>query len=454
MQDTCTNSKNIENRDTKLNRAGTYKIHEKCYKTKNYLISMLVLLTCLFLILTSFGVHHNKQANTVFASTQTVYLYVPDNNLSFLGEDRICVNMRYHSTLWNVYLDWNGNYYYGGINRVPEKDPDIESYYVSFSTGIPTNYYNSGYRYVQTGNSQSSNLSIVYDGQSRVDNPSWGDITKGISLTFKIAQIGSITYYDAGDSENIAYSGSNKSSLPTQYISGTEKTLVNGVKKGYTFGGWYENYQCTGSSVSFISAGATGDKTFYAKWTPQVYDIKYYHANTTTEFTSAEWGGVSHPTSHTYGTATQLVTPSGANYVFDGWYTNVSCTGTKITNLGATAYTSTITLYGKITKTRSTISIEVEVKGVYNSGIIIYVLKNGAMQNQIVVLGSDTMNYTYDIDNSATYTLLVCKPYMWTMTAEGLTPTGNKMEFVATNDDRALKLTFSGGATSNSMVVI
>ncbi len=411
-------------------------------------------------MLTSFGAQQDKQVDSVFATSREVNLYVPTNDTTFLGVNQLTCNIFCNYIYHSFNLTWNGSCYCGSTSTHGEKAVyDCE--FIAFSVGIPDNYYNIGYRFVQTGNSESSSLYNVLeeilgvDAKKEVGGLIYGDTTD-ISLTIKIENINidttyDITYYDGGSSDKIAYSGINSSSLLTQYAKGTPQTLVEGVKTGYDFVGWYGNHQCTGTKIETITADDAENKTFYAKWTPKVYNIKYYHANTTTEFTSAEWGSVSHPTSHTYDTATQLVALSGAGIVFDGWYTNASCTGTKITNLGAKAYTSTISLYGKIARM---LTIDIKVKGVYNSGIVIYILKNGAMQSQIVVLGSDTTSYTYDVDDSVTYTLLVCKPYMWSMTAEGLAAVGNKIEFAATSAERSLKLTFSGGATSNALILI
>ena len=75
----------------------------------------------------------------------------------------------------------------------------------------------------------------------------------------------SITYKDKG---NVAYSGSNSSSLPATYSYGTGvPSLPNGVKEGFRFDGWFDNSDCTGSPITTISTTATGVKTFYAKWT-------------------------------------------------------------------------------------------------------------------------------------------------------------------------------------------
>ena len=51
------------------------------------------------------------------------------------------------------------------------------------------------------------------------------------------------------------------------YIYGKELILSNKVEKqGYTFAGWYDNANLTGTAVTKISSTETGDKAFYAKW--------------------------------------------------------------------------------------------------------------------------------------------------------------------------------------------
>ena len=54
----------------------------------------------------------------------------------------------------------------------------------------------------------------------------------------------------------------------TSYTYGTETTLPTDVtRSGYTFGGWYDNEALSGDPVTAISADATGDQTYWAKWT-------------------------------------------------------------------------------------------------------------------------------------------------------------------------------------------
>ena len=53
-----------------------------------------------------------------------------------------------------------------------------------------------------------------------------------------------------------------------EYYAGDAFNLPADVEKAYhTFAGWYESADFSGSAVTAISAEATGDKTFYAKWT-------------------------------------------------------------------------------------------------------------------------------------------------------------------------------------------
>ena len=49
-------------------------------------------------------------------------------------------------------------------------------------------------------------------------------------------------------------------------------TLDTPTKDGYTFAGWFDNAEFTGSAVTTIAKGSTGDKTFWAKW---IQDLTY-----------------------------------------------------------------------------------------------------------------------------------------------------------------------------------
>jgi uncharacterized repeat protein (TIGR02543 family) len=63
------------------------------------------------------------------------------------------------------------------------------------------------------------------------------------------------------------YGGTAGAGTPTSYtVEDLPVSLVNPTRTDYAFKGWYENSTFTGSPVTSIPAGSTGDKDFYAKW--------------------------------------------------------------------------------------------------------------------------------------------------------------------------------------------
>lgn len=61
--------------------------------------------------------------------------------------------------------------------------------------------------------------------------------------------------------------GGTLTGAPKEYDGSAKVTLPTPTKDGYDFSGWYENAQFTGSAVSEIAKGSTGNKNFFAKWT-------------------------------------------------------------------------------------------------------------------------------------------------------------------------------------------
>lgn len=61
--------------------------------------------------------------------------------------------------------------------------------------------------------------------------------------------------------------GTNAAGNPTTYADNVGvASFANPTRTGYQFGGWYDNASFTGSPVTNIPAGSSGDKTLYAKW--------------------------------------------------------------------------------------------------------------------------------------------------------------------------------------------
>ena len=77
----------------------------------------------------------------------------------------------------------------------------------------------------------------------------------------------STTSTDPSKTHNINYNlpeGATNSN-PTSYTEGKTITLVDPILPGYTFEGWYDNAECTGTKITEIS-GYTTDITLYAKF--------------------------------------------------------------------------------------------------------------------------------------------------------------------------------------------
>ena len=127
--------------------------------------------------------------------------------------------------------------------------------------------------------------------------------------------------WEKGYSINFSY----KSSFNTFYLP--QKYMLE--KDNYTFLGWYENPDFSGESISYISTGSIGDKTFYAKWEPITYSINYYLNN-------GEW--IKEPTQTTYTVEDKIILPTindlkREGYTFVGWCTDWNSTNNKITEI-------------------------------------------------------------------------------------------------------------------------
>ena len=93
-----------------------------------------------------------------------------------------------------------------------------------------------------------------------------------------------ITLYAVWNIQNyqIIYIGTEgiTNTNPESYNVETETiTLMEPVRNGYTFKGWYDNEQFEGKAVTKIEKGSIGDKTLFAKWeanTDTPYKVEHY----------------------------------------------------------------------------------------------------------------------------------------------------------------------------------
>ena len=97
----------------------------------------------------------------------------------------------------------------------------------------------------------------------------------------------------------------------TGYTYGVGATLPTDVTRtGYTFKGWYDNENLTGSPVTAISNTETGNKEYWAKWTVNQYTITFDTAG----------GSEIAPITQDYGsTIAAPAAPTKTGYTFTGW---------------------------------------------------------------------------------------------------------------------------------------
>ena len=86
---------------------------------------------------------------------------------------------------------------------------------------------------------------------------------------------------------------------------------------GYTFKGWYDNENLTGSPVTAIGGAETGNKEYWAKWEINQYTITF----------DTNGGSEIAPITQDYGTAiTAPANPTRKGYTFKGWDKEISKT--------------------------------------------------------------------------------------------------------------------------------
>ena len=109
-----------------------------------------------------------------------------------------------------------------------------------------------------------------------------------------------------------ANGGTINSGNVTEYTYGVGAALPTDVTRtGYTFKGWYDNENLTGSPVTAIGDTETGNKEYWAKWEINQYTITYDLAGGTAE---------GNPNTYTVEMDTfTLKNPTRPGYTFTGW---------------------------------------------------------------------------------------------------------------------------------------
>jgi len=160
------------------------------------------------------------------------------------------------------------------------------------------------------------------------------------TLTAKWNAVYSITYNLNDGAWVNGYTATTSYTIET---SVTLPTANNVTRTGHSFGGWFETSNFSGSAVTNIPTGSTGNKTYYAKWNVETYIITY-------NLNDGAWvSGYTATTSYTIETSVTLPTASNVTRTgrtFGGWFGTSNFSGSAVTSI-PTGSTGNKTYYAK-----------------------------------------------------------------------------------------------------------
>ena len=230
------------------------------------------------------------------------------------------------------------------------KNSNTQVYYMA--------YGNSSAWGMNTGKTYNCGITTAGAGTYRF---AWNITDSTMTVTYPTSY--TVTFgYGTGGSAVTATVEDDASALAASgkyAAAGKDITFTQTPATGYTFKGWYDA-SSSGSAISSMASDNVYDDiaaniSVYAQYTANVYSITYKDQGDVA-FTGSHGDG--YPTSHTYGSATDLVSPTKTGYTFGGWFTTSTCTGDAITSVGATAYTANFTLYAKWTANVYSITLD------------------------------------------------------------------------------------------------
>ena len=206
-----------------------------------------------------------------------------------------------------------------------------------------------------------------------------GEPTTAISNT----DLGEKTFYAKWNANtynvNLVVNGGELTSELTSYIYGVGATLPTDIEKvGHTFAGWYASEEFTGETATAISSTDLGEKTFYAKWKVNTYNVNLV-VN----------GGelASELTSYTYGVGATLPTDiEKVGHTFAGWYASEEFTGETATAISTTDLGEK-TFYAKWTANEYDVSLVLNGGTLVGDDVTVYTYGVGATLPDLTKLG-------------------------------------------------------------------
>ena len=142
--------------------------------------------------------------------------------------------------------------------------------------------------------------------------------------------------------------GATHSNILTYTIETDLTTLADATLKGHAFGGWYTD-DSYATAVTTVAGGEIGNKTVYAKFTANTYNVWLdgnEEASCVVSFNlNGADGTIASQTVTPTATLKYPTVPTRDGYIFAGWYDNENCTGSLYDF--TTVVTSDTTLYAK-----------------------------------------------------------------------------------------------------------
>lgn len=249
-----------------------------------------------------FGAYRTTQGDIYLGDTgeKAVWYFYHDQQhyvVWYNWYDKLVIELQtpnYYITNFTLDVEFHNIYQYTITSSGPLSNVSVTSNNNNHSGSAYRNSYGGitydwGYREA----SYSGGL-VTHTGPTQ-DNYTlkWKVNYRGIDCTLEFNENGGNSVSDA----TIEYG-------QTYYLS----DFVEATKTGWTFTGWYDSLS-GGSLVNSFTC--TGNKTVYAQWTPNVYNISY-------NYNGGEKGG-NDPTTVTFDDDFTVNAPTRTGYTFDGW---------------------------------------------------------------------------------------------------------------------------------------
>ena len=147
-------------------------------------------------------------------------------------------------------------------------------------------------------------------------------------------------------------------STPTIYtIESPDVTLPTPSYAHYSFGGWYDNSDLTGARITTIPTGSVGNRTFYAKWTPEVYSVTLNFDGGWISVNGEQVSASPFVTNYIYGVGLTLPTFGRTGYQVGGWHLLQDCSDQAVTSIGTTDFDNK-EFWAKLTEQPYTVALD------------------------------------------------------------------------------------------------